>query len=520
MRPSVPMNWRSVVIVALLAVTIASVPTLVGLWTTPDDAVFSGLVIGADDGYSYLGKLRLGVRGLWSFHIFYTDEPHEAVPLTFLPYILPGQLLRVWTSPTDPALYTTLIGTFHVMRVGFGVLLVFSVAAFIRHYLTEHRTLALVVALFGGGWGFIVAFLGTDSPPPEWFIPEGFSLLVLMSLPHLALARSAIIVGWLLLLASSERRLLAVAAGLVWLVAGLSVPFYLAVIYLTLGVWGLLLWTQKRTFPTDAFVRALIAGLITLPLFGFYAWAFSRNPIFAQWSAQNILTAPPPHHYLLAYGGLLAFGVWALPSAWRDGERGALLIAWGLVGLLAVYLPINVQRRLAEGVLLPLAILAVMGLAHLPVRRLASPLVLLALTLPSSLLLLVGTSAAIAGGSEAAYVSRVERDALVWLAENTPLHERGAVILTRFEDGTRVPAYTNLRVYVGHGPETLDYDAKTATAAAYYASELDTDERAALYAEHHIELVWFGTEDAPPQWTQDELRLLYDTGGVQVFAVD
>jgi hypothetical protein len=140
----------------------------------------------------------------------------------------------------------------------------------------------------------------------------------------------------------------------------------MAVIYVVLAVWGVLLWVRARAFPTDAFIRALIAGGMTLPLFGYYAWVFTTNETFVIWSSQNILISPPPQDYLLAYGVLIFFGLFAVADAWRRGEEPRLmLLAWALAGLLLVYLPLNVQRRLGEGVIVPLTVLAVLGVERL-----------------------------------------------------------------------------------------------------------------------------------------------------------
>src|SRR5687768_17178571 len=86
-------EWRTVSLYALLLVFLTTLPYVLA-WAGQGDAWrFSGFLFGIEDGYSYLGKMRLGVRGLWDFYLFYTPEPHAAAPLIFLSYILPGQLV-------------------------------------------------------------------------------------------------------------------------------------------------------------------------------------------------------------------------------------------------------------------------------------------------------------------------------------------------------------------------------------------------------------------------------------------
>src|SRR5690606_11979001 len=145
---------------------------------------FSGFVFGVDDGHSYIGKMRLGAQGRWDFSLFYTAEPHEGAGLLFLPYIVPGQIVGLFMDETDPALTGTLIGVFHLMRIVFGALLIFVTYRFISVFIAEGwlRLLALILATLGGGFGWLLVVTGAGSPPPEFFIPEGFTLQILLGL--------------------------------------------------------------------------------------------------------------------------------------------------------------------------------------------------------------------------------------------------------------------------------------------------------------------------------------------------
>ena len=166
-----------------------------------------------------------------------------------------------------------------------------------------------------------------------------------------------------------------ILAGVCWLIVGLSVPFYLVIVYCILGAWGLAAWIKARRFPLALFVRAVIAAAITLPLFAFYTLAFTKNPAFAAWSAQNLLASPSPLQYLLAYlplGVLAAFGIRGMWRQDDSGSRPALIVGWVLIVPILVYLPINVQRRMSEAVIVPLAVLAVVGLRALAERRCAA----------------------------------------------------------------------------------------------------------------------------------------------------
>lgn len=537
MKPITRGEWRAVWVFALLLALITTLPYLVAWSAQGSDWRFSGFLFGVEDGYSYLGKMRLGARGLWDFYLFYTPEPHASAPLIFLPYILPGQLAGLLIESTSPALQTALAVVFHTLRILFDMLLVVVLYRFIAPFLRPPRArlLALVLATVGGGFGWALALTGTGNPP-EFYIPEGFSFLILFGLPHLALARAALLGGLLLLMRAhdGDRPMRhALLAGLCWWLVGLAVPFYLGIVYVVLGMWGLVSWAARRRFPARLARSAIPAALVTLPLFAYYALAFSANPAFALWSTQNRLPAPPPLDYLLAY---LVVGLPALLGArvaWaraRRDARYALLVGWAVAGLLFVYLPINVQRRLGEGVLVPLAVLAALGIwAHARAwalhrrgrssarrfGRLALPLAVLASS--STLLLLLGSFGAASHPRLPLFRPTAEVAAFDWLNQRAPAE---TVVLTSVSSGNALPAFANLRPYMGHGPETLNWPQKTDDVHRFFGGAMNADERSTLIREYRIAYILAGPSEAPDAAEQDwrdGLGLVYDAGGYRVY---
>jgi hypothetical protein len=526
-------EWRFVWLFALVLVVLTTLPYLLAVSSQGDGWRFSGFLFGVEDGYSYLGKMRLGARGLWDFYLFYTPEQHAAAPLIFLPYMLPGQIVGLLVDADSPALMPALALTFHILRIVFDVLLVLVLYRFIAAFVRPPavRRAALMLATLGGGLGWLLALSGSGNPP-EFYIPEAFSFLIMLGLPHLALARAALLGGLLLLFRAYEgdrtTRHVLLAAGCWWLV-GLAVPFYLGIVYMILGVWGLALWAIQRRFPLRLARVAIPAALLMLPLFVYYAVVFSTNAAFALWSAQNRLPAPPPVDYLLAYGvvGLPAlFGLRVALARARHDARFALLVGWVPAGLLLVYLPLNVQRRLGEAVFVPLVILAVLGVWTLArgwalrwrnrsaVRRFwryALPLLVLASF--SSAILWLGSLSAAGQARLPLFRPVAEVAAFDWLNANAPAD---AVVLTSVSSGNALPAFTNLRPVMGHGPETLDWPTKTEQVQRFFGGEMDAAERAALIARYNVAYILSEGDDANPPWA-DGLALVYEGNGYRVY---
>jgi hypothetical protein len=525
-KPVSRREWQRVFAFAALLMLATTIPYVTGWLAQGDDWRFGGFVFGADDGYSYIAKMRLGTRGDWLFTIRYTSEPHDGA-LLFLPYILLGKVTGLFVSSGDPDLAPALAITFHAARVIFGGVLILVSYRFIAFFLRGDgsRMLALIFVTLGGGLGWLLSLVGLGhwlgSLPVDLYVPEGYSFLILFGLPHLALARSALLVGFLLLFRALQTpgslrvwgRWTALA-GVCWLVTGLCVPFYITVIYLLLGCWGLAAWIRARRFPWALFWRAASAGLVVLPLLLYTSIVFATSDVFRQWSAQNLLPSPHPLHYVAGYATLAVPAVMALRWVWRKGASDTglpylLLATWIIAAPVAVYLPINVQRRLAEGVIVPLSILAAAGLrmvTRTQRRWKTARTVVLLLVLPTALLLWLGGTFSALTPKRPIFRPQAELRVLDRLNALAP---PDAVVLSSKATGNTIPARTNLIAYVGHGPETLHAKVKERLAEQFFAGTLSSEERRKLLAD--VDYVFYGPLEQPdtpaPDWAAG-LRLL------------
>ncbi|NUQ03151.1 MAG: hypothetical protein HUU31_04625 [Anaerolineae bacterium] len=534
-------EWRWVALFASVVMLVTTIPYWLawgedGWLSGMGDLTFSGFFYGVEDGHSYLGKMRQGARGELSFSLFYTSEAHEAEPLVFLPYLLPGWVVGRVIDSDDPALTPALLGVFHLMRVVFGALMIAVIYAFVSRFLDQVRLrrLALALGVFGGGLGIIQMLVLPGHTPLEMYTPEAASWLILLGIPHLALARAALLGGLLALIDAQDQprwfgRVL--IAGLCWLITGLAVPFYLAILYCIAGAWGLAALIRTRRFPTALFLRAAAACGLTLPLFLHYAAIFTGNPAFVVWSVQNNLPSPPILDYLFTYGliGVLALiAFFRLP---REMERRfMLLIGWLAAVPFLVYLPINVQRRMSEAVLIPLAIFSAITLDR--IRRLPR-LVIIAALCSSSVVLLAGNFFLTGDKTYPGFQPTARIAAFHWLSAHA---EPGAVIMTAVETGNALPAYADLRVFMGHGPETLYWLGKTAQLEAFYESRM-TDAEILDLARHPcapsfecegpLRYIYYGRDEgnppadgAMPRWVQVLApTLIYSQDGVDIYEV-
>jgi hypothetical protein len=179
---------------------------------------------------------------------------------------------------------------------------------------------------------------------------------------------------------------------------------------------------------------------------------------------------------------------------WRQQPRLALFAGgWLAAASLLVYAPIPTQRRLIEGVQLPLAALAVLGLTITlgRFRRWLVPAAL-AVTLPTAVVLWLGAFLAARVTAEPIFHPADQVAAFSWLSQSA---HPGQVTLSAFETGNALPAYTPLVAYIGHGPETVFLADKSPRVAAFFRSETPDADRLRLLVDGRIAYVVAGPHE-------------------------
>lgn len=499
-------EWRWALGAALVIMAFTTLPYLVAANSQGQAWHFSGALMAVEDGNSYIADMAQGARGAWLFTLPYTSEQHPPV-LFFGFYLLLGRLVG--------AAHGTLVAAFHAARVVGGVALLLVSYRFVAEFLARvsQRRLALVLVALGGGLGWLLTLLLPEalfgSLPIDFISPEAYSFLVLFGLPHLAFARCFFLLG---LLAYLRQR--GWLAGLAWLAMGLLQPLYVPVAWLILAAdlalalvagtprpYAIVGVAHSPVHPLTVsgelrqrLVNMAIAGLLSSPMLLYTILVFTTDPVLAQWNAQNQLPSPPPLHYVIGYAAWLVPAALGARVLWRKNRRLAQFAAgWLLLAPVLLYLPIPTQRRLIEGLLLPLAALAVLGLTESLGRwRGWAVAGVLVLVMPTTLLLWAGALVAASEPAEPIFLPADQVTVFEWLArEAAP----GEVALAAYDTGNALPAYTPLAAYIGHGPETIRLEDKRPRVARFYAADTSDAERRALLAEGRISYVLFGPRE-------------------------
>jgi hypothetical protein len=487
-------EWRWVMIFAVAASLLLALPYLAACSAQGEEWRFSGFLFGVEDGNSYIADMRLGADGAWLFRIPYTTEPQTGA-LLYLPFLLLGKLAG------GAAMHEQLVALFHLARIAAGIAMLLAIYRFLAGFFESIalRRWGLVAAAFGGGFGWIL--LAKGAYPLEFTSPEAFGFLSLFGLPHLAAARALLLLSlaWIISPAADENPVRAgVKIGLGFALGWFFQPLVVVVAWVVTAAYLALLFLRSRIRrePVSVslrapLIRALVAAAITLPLLLYSALSFALDPVLRQWAAQNTLPAPPILDYLLSYSVLL---IPALGGAWlarREAERWLLPIGWMIVVPVLVYLPVSIQRRLAEGFWMALVVLALLFVDRKLKRMAWRPAFVLAtgLLLPAAVLFWGWAFSAALRPAAPIFIPQAEVRALLWLDANA---EPGAIVLSGYPAGNALPAWTGLTAFIGHGPETLHNPEKLILVNTVMDGERPDDERLAALAQSGADYVLIG----------------------------
>lgn len=470
---------------AAFVAVLTSVPYIVALLAQP--YTFTGFLIGVEDGNSYIAKMLQGAAGDWLFRSPYSTQP-QAGALLYLPYILLGKLLGLGAS------HLTYVIVFHLFRIFSIGVLCWAVYDFMTEFISSQplRRLGTGLAVLGGGLGWLLLLFGRsqafDTMPLDFYSPETFGYLAVFGLPHLVLARALLLFGLLGVLRGWTAGRLA----LLWLALALVHLLTAALGLVLLALYCAVLWLRRAPGWQHQLRGSVWAAAgAALPL-AYNAWIYLTDAYLQAWASQNLILAPHPLHYLLAYGWLLPFVYLGWRTLRTIPNLATLSAVWLLALPVLLYVPVGLQRRFAEGVWVLLLALALRYLDSLPAHRVRRGALLFALAIPSTLLLWWG--ALQAAMHPAAPAFRPADEVAVFERLRIDPNVLGATALADYDTGNALPAWAPVRVVIGHGPETVGLSGLRAQVDAFYRNGMSDEERLAFLRQHEIDFLLWGVE--------------------------
>jgi len=499
-------SWLIGLIVIILLVT--TIPYLLGYLNQGDHWRFSGLLFGVEDGNSYLAKMHTGLSGEWLFLSPYASPTQPGV-LAFFPYIVLGKIAIL---PLEPQLQ--LVFLFQLFRWISATAMILATYYFSTMYFDQIKWMKWVTTtiLLGGGLGWVLFFIPASSikgwMPLSFISPESFGFLSLFGIPHLAMARALLLVGWIFFVGENTLSG-SLKASLIWFLMALFQPLNVLVVWAVLFIYSLIttLFIQFKSGLTWIKARKILlhAGLpaiSTAPIVAYYYFLYQNHPYFSAWKSQSFVLAPGVGKYILAYGLFLPFVMITLRKLIILAKpANRLLFAWGLAFPILISLPYNYQRRLAEGFWVVIVILAFLGISEMKPEFYKRWRWIFLLHFVGPLLLITGSVINVLNPASPMYQPAQAVMALNAVRKNTRAND---VVLSSFETGNPLPAFAPVHVVLGHPVETVPYTQIKGDVHRVYQEELSQKSRKQILAKYHVDYVFWGpNERALGDWEPD-----------------
>jgi len=470
------LRWAALFAGVVMALT--CLPYLYGLAIRPADAYYSGLLTNPDEHNVYLAYMKQASDGrLFLIDPFTSEYQQGRVVNVF--FLALGRFSRA-TGISLPV-------TYQLARVLSGWLLLMAVYCLGAQVLASlvARRFVLMAAAFASGLGWLIQRAPGQPHPvdygPGLIMPEVVTFLSLLLNPlfcfSMFLMITIVALGAHAFLSGSKRS--ALVGGLAALVLGNIHTYDLIPVGATLGAYLLTLLVRSRA-AVRALTSAGVMAVIASPSVAYQLWLLRSGDVtLTIKTAETPVFSPPPIMLGLGLGIPLLLALLGVMRTFRPDAPGAarLLALWLVVGFAVAYAPVPFQRKLAQGVQIPMMILASFGIERLltglpRLSHIAGVAALLASMLPSNILfvnrtlrdLQTNNSAYIANLMPPLYLRSDQYDALQWLDEEADF---GDVLLCNSFLGSYAPSLAGTRVYMGHWAETLHFHRKLSNFALF-----------------------------------------------------
>ena len=482
------MTW--VLLWAAFVMLLTCIPYVYALQRA-EGRLFGGFVWGVDEGNVYLTWMRQAAEGDLFFRNQYSTAPEH--PRFFNLFLQVG-------GRTGGLLHVDMRVMFHVLRLLGGMFLLVSLYVLVAELTADKvaRWAALSLASLGSGLGWLIVLVvpQTGLHPVDvgqaWQTqPEAVTFLSLLLNGLFTTSMALMCLTFLFALRALRGDRKAIWwGGLCLLVLGNVHTYDVFAVWLALAVtagWrdgGMARWRDgvKRLAPIIA---------IGLPSVAWSLYATFSDPSFL---AKGLTPTPAFRFvdYVVAYG---LIGVLAVLGAVRlsriPNPESRIPAFWALANALVLLIPVSFQRKMIEGLHLPLCILAGFAvswiataitrrlrergkLKHAMERVVLTVCAVVVLCVPSNALFVSQCLESVKTNNAELlrvlqppiYLDAGDAAAMRWLAHNSG---RDDVILSSSLMGSYLPTYCPAKVWIGHWAETLHFQEHLAALEPVYA---------------------------------------------------
>jgi len=462
-------EWRFVLLFLGIILLVTVLPYLYGNAVTPPDKQYMGVHhINAEDTHTYLAWMQQARESHFLFKQLYTSEvsPRNIFHPLFL---VMGVVAGVFNLPN--------IIVFHIFRILLGFIFLITAYKFIGYFLQDifQKKICFLILIFSSGVGFLFRNVALST---DLWMTESIIFLTLYESPLflLSLTLMLVILMFVLKYLRDWKIKDIYWAGLFLLFLSFVHPYDVITVFSIITVYFLFLWLRSKN---KKIVYSWII-IVSFLLFGFaynYLVIFS-NEVIRIWSTQNLTQSLNPVTFIFGFGLILLLAILGIVKALKNKlKRFYFLIIWVIITFILVYLPMFPwQRKLIEGVHIPLVILSAVGLFmflnFVKNKRIKK-------NLPDITKKIIIYFLCISFLSNLVVILR---------GDNTTSED---VVLSSYLIGNIIPGLSGNVVYLGHGDQTVNRVGKEEMVDWFFSENTGQSEKYEFLKENRINYVFY-----------------------------
>jgi len=529
---------KYIIIISILTIILTFIPHLVGLYRLNNDNFKSyqayNLFALSDTNvyYSYINQAK---EGKILFENLFTSE--EQKPSMFHPLWLSAGFFAFVTKLSTPLVYQL----FRLLACIFFFFVVYRFLTFLN-LSPKQRIIAFLFIALSSGFGLF--FIRFNNPsfnqiyyPSDLRIGESNTFDSLYHSPLFPLAQSLIILCFYFFLRAlkNNKNKYLLYCGLTIFILSFIHTYDLITVAVIIIAYGLVLMLSDQFKNPREFLSFLKKGLFLIifvfPVIIQYFLVLRRERAITGWLQQNITLSPAIWSYLLGYGLIIILALIGSAYVIKRGLKHLyFLFVWIICGLVLIYFPhLQIQRRLSNGLHIPLSIVAALGFLWI-YKKINKGGHLWRLIITVIILIIFLFSAPLAV---------ITHDGLyIW-------HQKESDLYSYFIKGDEMESYNFLKnaagnnkiiyshpwignilagqgrlVFLGHGHQTVNWEKKRGLLDQFY-NNFNEQEREKYLKENNISFLYFGPmEKTLGSWRPTEnsfLKLVFRKGDVQIF---
>lgn len=470
-------------IIILFTNIISFVPYINGALNTPKGCYFIGYPYPLDTN-KYFGQMLQGARkGILYYQNHLTTEPHQPAIL-FNFYLVLGKIAQIF--------HLNFIMMFHIARVLLGTALLIYIYSKSHFFFKEsyHRLGVLVLLCFSSGF----------SSPSE---ADTFKAITLF--PHFVTAMLLMVVYFYNFCYFSSyrstRTSLYLCAVMIFL-TGIIHPWnILTMFFISLLFFIAFIIRKQLLLSKELLLGYLVLLIVAIAILGLHLNTLRTNPVFKAVAEQNISSIKSIGEVINYFGVLWIPTIIGAILALRRYKSSLMLFPalWLIGSLFLISLPFSFQRRVVEGLHIPIVFSTAFCLfiiseklsVKLLLSKKSTAIVIIILTLMASTFHNLYSLRFPSDHPDFVYYPPIEMvKNMEWIDENVPENSN---IMASIATGQLLCRYTLTNSFVVHSVETVDFNEKNNLMMWFYSGTAGIDQMKELLKFYNIQYVIYGS---------------------------